>query len=57
MASGQLDRRPMLTAFDYDRIIWPDGTHEQVDTIMFATGYRPHLATRHGSHDQVRLGA
>jgi putative flavoprotein involved in K+ transport len=40
---GQLDRRPVFTAFGTDGVIWPDGTREQVDTVMFATGYRPHL--------------
>jgi putative flavoprotein involved in K+ transport len=43
VATGQLDRRPMFTAFDRDRVIWPDGTHEKADTVVFATGYRPHL--------------
>lgn len=43
VATGQLDRRPVFTAFDRDQIIWPDGTHETVDTVLFATGYRPHL--------------
>jgi len=43
VATGQLDRRPMFTAFDRDRVIWPDGTHEKVDTVVFGTGYRPHL--------------
>jgi putative flavoprotein involved in K+ transport len=33
----------MFTAFDRDRVIWPDGTRERVDTVVFATGYRPHL--------------
>jgi putative flavoprotein involved in K+ transport len=26
-----------------DQVIWPDGTPEKVDTVVFATGYRPHL--------------
>lgn len=43
LAAGQLDRRPMFAAFDRDRIIWPDGTPEHVDTVLFATGYRPDL--------------
>ena len=43
VATGQLDRRPMFTAFDRDQVIWPDGTRERVDTVLFATGYRPHL--------------
>ncbi len=43
LATGQLGRRPMFTAFDRDGVIWPDGTREKVDTVLFATGYRPHL--------------
>ena len=43
LQTGQLDRRPMFTAFDRDHIIWPDGTRERADTVVFATGYRPHL--------------
>ena len=42
LATGQLDRRPMFTAFDRDHVIWPDGTREKVATVVFATGYRPH---------------
>jgi cation diffusion facilitator CzcD-associated flavoprotein CzcO len=43
LETGLMDRRPMFTAFDADRVIWPDGTREQVDTVVFPTGYRPHL--------------
>lgn len=39
--SGQLERRPMFTAFDGDRLVWPDGRREQADVVLFATGYRP----------------
>lgn len=41
--TGRLDRRPMFTAFDGDHVVWPDGACEKVDTVLFATGYRPHL--------------
>ena len=41
--TGQLDRSPMFTAFGPDGVVWPDGTREQVDAVVFATGYRPHL--------------
>jgi hypothetical protein len=34
----------MFELFTADGIIWSDGRHERVDTIIFATGYRPHLA-------------
>jgi putative flavoprotein involved in K+ transport len=43
LESGQLDRRPMFTGFDVDGVVWPDGTPERVDTVLFATGYRPDL--------------
>lgn len=43
LATGRLDRRPMFTAFDGDQIVWADGTRERVDTVLFATGYRPSL--------------
>ena len=43
LETEQMDRRPMFTAFDTDRVIWPDGTSEKVDTVVFATGYCPHL--------------
>jgi putative flavoprotein involved in K+ transport len=43
LETGLMDRRPMFTGFDTDRVIWPDGTREQVDTVVFATGYRPDL--------------
>jgi putative flavoprotein involved in K+ transport len=41
--SGQLGRRPMFTAFGTDGVIWPAGTREKADTVVFATGYRPDL--------------
>jgi putative flavoprotein involved in K+ transport len=43
LETGLMDHRPMFTGFDTDRVIWPDGTREQVDTVVFATGYRPDL--------------
>lgn len=45
--SGRPDRRPMLTALDGEHVIWSDGSREVVDTIVFATGYRPHLDYLH----------
>ncbi|GAB3500417.1 flavin-containing monooxygenase [Amycolatopsis cihanbeyliensis] len=41
--TGKLDRRPMFTGFDGDHVVWPDGGRERVDTVLLATGYRPHL--------------
>ncbi|MFI6784662.1 flavin-containing monooxygenase [Micromonospora sp. NPDC050276] len=43
ITSGLLARREMFTAFTTDGVIWADGTHEAVDAVLFATGYRPNL--------------
>jgi putative flavoprotein involved in K+ transport len=43
LQAGRFDRRPMFTAFDGDAVVWADGARETVDTVIFATGYRPHL--------------
>ncbi|MBF6072714.1 NAD(P)/FAD-dependent oxidoreductase [Nocardia farcinica] len=43
LTTGRMDRRPMFTSFDTDAIVWADGTREPVDTVLFATGYRPNL--------------
>ena len=43
LATGLLDRRPMFTGFSPEGVIWPDGERERVDTVIFATGYRPNL--------------
>jgi putative flavoprotein involved in K+ transport len=44
LALGRPDYRPMFERFTADGIIWSDGAHEKVDAVIFATGYRPHLA-------------
>jgi putative flavoprotein involved in K+ transport len=43
LETGQLGRRPMFTALEADSVVWPDGAREHVDTVLFATGYRPNL--------------
>ncbi|MBM0275167.1 flavin-containing monooxygenase [Micromonospora tarensis] len=43
ITAGLLARREMFTAFTADGVIWADGTHEALDAVIFATGYRPHL--------------
>jgi putative flavoprotein involved in K+ transport len=43
ITSGELSRREMFTRFTADGVIWSDGTHEAVDAVIFATGYRPDL--------------
>lgn len=39
--AGQPDARAMFTRFTADGVIWPDGSRESVDTVIYATGYRP----------------
>jgi len=41
VAAGRPDRRPMFTDLDGSTVTWADGTTEQVDVILLATGYRP----------------
>ncbi|WP_293696205.1 NAD(P)/FAD-dependent oxidoreductase [uncultured Agrococcus sp.] len=43
LEAGRPDQRPMFTAFVDDGVAWPDGKKEPVDTVVFATGYRPQL--------------
>ncbi|MGG2196465.1 flavin-containing monooxygenase [Paenibacillus validus] len=43
LAAGKPDQKQMFTSFDTDGVVWHDGTKEQVDTVIFATGYRPNL--------------
>lgn len=43
LKSGAIEQRRMFTAFDGDAVVWPDGTEDRVDTVIFATGYRPNL--------------
>ncbi|MQM26902.1 flavin-containing monooxygenase [Glycomyces albidus] len=43
ITGGRPDHRPMFARLDGDRVHWSDGTTEQVDAIILATGYRPAL--------------
>ncbi|MCZ8515317.1 NAD(P)/FAD-dependent oxidoreductase [Paenibacillus filicis] len=43
VAAGKPDQQPMFSSFYEGGVIWPNGTKEPVDTVIFATGYRPHL--------------
>jgi cation diffusion facilitator CzcD-associated flavoprotein CzcO len=40
---GVLDAKPMFSAIEPDGVRWPDGTFQQVDAIIWATGFRPEL--------------
>ncbi|MFS0728334.1 flavin-containing monooxygenase [Paenibacillus sp. 1P07SE] len=43
LEAGKPDQRDMFVAFHENGVIWPDGSQENVDTVIFATGYRPGL--------------
>jgi putative flavoprotein involved in K+ transport len=43
IAAGQPERRPMFTRFTATGVVWADGMEEPVDTVIYATGYRPNL--------------
>lgn len=43
LASGKPNQQPMFTSFYDNGVIWPDGTKEQVDTVIYATGFRYNL--------------
>lgn len=43
MERGVFDRQPMFTSFSEKGVVWQDDTTESVDTVIFATGYRPNL--------------
>jgi cation diffusion facilitator CzcD-associated flavoprotein CzcO len=43
LKAGVLARRPVFERITEDGVVWPDGTHERVDAILWATGFRAAL--------------
>jgi putative flavoprotein involved in K+ transport len=43
LAAGAYDHRAMFDRLVDDGVAWPDGSTEQVDAVLLATGYRPDL--------------
>jgi hypothetical protein len=41
VAHGKLTVKPDIASLDGNRVLFKDGTAEEIDTIVFATGYRP----------------
>lgn len=41
---GRPDRRPLFAGFWERGVVWADGAAEPVDSVIFATGYRPQPA-------------
>lgn len=48
LRAGRPDQRPMFTGFTADGVVWSDGATERVDSVIFATGYRPQPAYLRG---------
>jgi len=44
LKSGQFQQREMFAEVDESGVIWSNGAQEQIDTLLFATGFRPHAA-------------
>jgi cation diffusion facilitator CzcD-associated flavoprotein CzcO len=40
---GVLDPRPMFDHLEPSAVVWPDGTRERIDAIVWATGFRPDI--------------
>lgn len=54
---GKPEVRPMFLSFTDHGVTWPDGSEEAIDTVLFATGFRPSLAFLNGIgalDDQMR---
>jgi putative flavoprotein involved in K+ transport len=41
--AGKPEYRSLFLRFTSDGVIWSDGCHEQIDTVLFATGYEPNV--------------
>jgi putative flavoprotein involved in K+ transport len=41
LREGQLQQKAMFKSMFTEGVIWPDGTKEKVDSIVFATGFKP----------------
>ncbi|MFD9701534.1 ArsO family NAD(P)H-dependent flavin-containing monooxygenase [Lentzea sp. NPDC059081] len=45
--AGRLVARPMFDHFDGSEVVWPDGSRQEADVVIWCTGFRPvlnHLA-------------
>jgi hypothetical protein len=40
---GALEARPMFSRFTESGVVWPDGTEDRVDVIIWAIGFEPAL--------------
>lgn len=47
---GLFERRPMFRQVSSTGVVWADGQHTEVDSLVFATGFRPNLGFLAGLH-------
>jgi cation diffusion facilitator CzcD-associated flavoprotein CzcO len=40
---GVLDARPVFSGLTEDSVVWPDGSADEIDVIIWATGFRPDI--------------
>lgn len=40
---GVLEARPIFSGFTEDSVVWPDGSSDKIDAIIWATGFRPDI--------------
>ncbi|MFJ7787060.1 flavin-containing monooxygenase [Streptomyces albidoflavus] len=43
LAAGRPDQRPLFTGASGSKLVWSDGSREEADAVVLATGYRPDL--------------
>lgn len=53
MKQGLFERRPMFTQVTSTGVLWADGQHAEVDSLIFATGFRPNLGFLAGLHREA----
>lgn len=44
LRTGAISRREMFTAFTNNGVVWPNAEIQEVDTVIFATGFRPNTS-------------
>ncbi len=47
LAEGAPDVRPMFCKFTREGVVWPEGSSEAVDAVVYATGFMPNLDYLH----------
>ena len=56
LGHGSITPKPDVAGFDGDRVVFTDGTAEEVDLVVYATGYRVRVDFLDGAHLNWRDG-